>query len=396
MSKKTLFIKDKANVPLLEQEKIRSVSFDKMKKQNISFDFLYKGILTMLSLLVVISVAVVVCLICKKSYDEVSQGSKDKHQTEIIESTQADATDSVLDVTLPTDTQNKDGENEGFLSLEELYEFDDSNLGDGQVGIIPMDLSQVQNGFLRINNLTGLNPNLEKLIEKDFKTNDFYMLSSNDEPCVLIVHTHASDTYVYEGEDFCEFKPLEDFARTDDLNRNMISIGKIIAAVLNKNGISTVHCTTLHDSLRYKDSYSRSETTIKEYLLKYPSIRFVIDIGRDSLVSSGGDIIRPVTLVNNMPTAQVLCAVGSGWSGDDCQNWQDNLSIALKLCEKLNLKYSNFCRPVELLPHTYNQELSKYSIALKIGSSGNSFEEARRAAEIVAGALSEILKTIPF
>ena len=259
-----------------------------------------------------------------------------------------------------------------------------------------MNLSQMQSGSLCINNLTGLNPNLQKLIEKDFETNDFNMLSLKEAPIVLIVHTHASDTYVYEGEDFYEFMSLEDFARTDDLNRNMISIGKIIADVLNENGISTVHCTTLHDSLRYKDSYSRSATTIKEYLVKYPSIRFVIDIGRDSLVSSGGDIIRPVTLVNNMPTAQVMCAVGSDWSGDDCPNWQDNLSIALKLCEKLNLQYSNFCRPVELLPHTYNQELSKYSIALKIGSCGNSVEEARRSAEIVAAVLLDVLKIIPF
>ena len=55
-------------------------------------------------------------------------------------------------------------------------------------------------------------------------------------------------------------------------------------------------------------------------------------------------------------------------------------------------KYKNLCRPAYLRSSTYNQELAPFSLLLEIGASGNSLEEAQRAAVLVATELVELIK----
>ena len=87
----------------------------------------------------------------------------------------------------------------------------------------------------------------------------------------------------------------------------------------------------MHDQNQYKDSYARAEETIKQYLAKYPSIRLVIDLHRDSVVKSTGELVRPVTLIDGGAAAQVMCVVGSNWGGEKNPNWEGNLALARKM-----------------------------------------------------------------
>lgn len=395
MRKNVFRLKSRSDVPLLEQEKIKDfVIINKYPKVKLKRE-LIKATVTIFSTFLFIGIILFVFFVNKGNEIYTQLDSTDKQES--YHGSDTEMTSKVTDVEaiIPVETENS--EDETFsLSLDELYEFDYSKIAENEVGIIPMDLSQSQNGVLYINNSTGLIPDLKSLIEKNFKGNSFDLLANNDGPKVLVLHTHATDSYVYCGQDSYRFDSNREFARSDESDKNMISIGNIISQILNENGISTIHCTTLHDSIRYKDSYLRSEATVKEYLERYPSIKLVIDVHRDSLITSGGDIVRPVTLAENMPTAQVVCTVGSNWVEEGYDTWQDNLSLALKLRERLNIKYSNLCRPVELSEYTYNQELSRYAMTIKIGSCGNSLDEAKLSAKIVAQNLAEILKTIPF
>ena len=185
-----------------------------------------------------------------------------------------------------------------------------------------------------------------------------------------------------------------EFARSHNSKENVVAVGSVIADVLNRAGIPTLHSTVLHDSVQYKDAYARSAKTVEKYLETYPSIKLVIDVHRDSVINSAGDIIKPITLVDNERCAQVKCTVGSSWSGEKYDTWEKNLSLALKLRKSLNDKYINVCRPVSLEKTTYNQQLAPYSMTLDIGASGNSLEEAMCAANVVGEALSEIVKNI--
>ena len=276
---------------------------------------------------------------------------------------------------------------------KEIYDFDYSKVPSGKTPIIPMDLSLTSLGNLYINNSTGYKPDIETLLSAKLGFDGGYeYMSSAQGPFVLIVHTHGTEAYCEEGAIYCDDD--SNFARSQDVEKNVVSLGKEIADILNKNDIPTVHCTIMHDSVQYKDSYARAEETIKRYKEEYPTIKLVIDIHRDAIIKSSGEVVRPITQIDGETVSQIMCVVGSDWEGDNCDNWERNLSLALKLKEKLNAVCTNLCRPVNLRSHTYNQELSEYSLLLEVGASGNSFLEAMRAATIIGNELCSLIKEI--
>lgn len=275
---------------------------------------------------------------------------------------------------------------------ENIYDFDYSKVPDGENAVIPMDLSLTSYGNTYIYNSTGYSPNAKALLAAKLSfSDDVIYISNKTEPIVLILHTHATESYLPDGA--ISYKDTGgEIARSEDINENVVAVGNVMAQILSESGIPTLHCTILHDKLQYKDSYARAEETIKQYLERYPSIKLVIDLHRDAVIKSTGEIVRPVTSVNSQPTAQVMCVVGSDWSGSKCDNWENNLALALQLRERLNSKYNSICRPAYLRSSTYNQELAPYSLLLEIGACGNSLEEAKRAAVLVATELSAIIK----
>ena len=277
---------------------------------------------------------------------------------------------------------------------KDIYDFDHSKVPEGEVAIIPMDLSLSSNGSAYIYNSTGYSPDLGALLAADFTTaNKPSYISNTNAPLVLIVHTHGTEAYSADGA-ISYLDDGREIARSENTAENVVSVGAVMAEILNKNGIPTLHCTIMHDRIQYKDSYARAEETIKQYLAKYPSIKLVIDLHRDAVVKSTGELVRPVTEVNSEPVAQVMCVVGSDWGGESCPAWQNNLSLALKLRDSLNSKYGNLCRPTYLRTSTYNQELAPFSLLLEIGASGNSLAEAKRAAALVAHELLPLVKMI--
>lgn len=291
-------------------------------------------------------------------------------------------------------TQPPSSNNGTVMNKELLYQFDYSKVPDGETPIIPMDLSLISYGATYIYNSTGLTPDTGRLLNDPLpKQNQTELLSTKNEPLVLIVHTHGTEAYSEDGA-ISYLDEGQELARSQDPAETVVSVGALMAEILNRQGISTVHCTVMHDRTQYKDSYLRSEETIRSYLEQYPSIRLVIDVHRDSIVKSTGELVRPVTLIDEKPAAQVMCVVGSNWNGEDNPNWEGNLALALKLRKSLNEQYENLCRPPYLKSSTYNQELAPYSLLLEVGGSGNSLEEAKRSASAVAEALVPLVKEL--
>lgn len=275
---------------------------------------------------------------------------------------------------------------------QDLYDFDYSAVPDGSFAIVPADLSLISYGELYIDNFTGYDPDLKKLMYAEIgERNEVEELSNSLKPRVLILHTHGTEAYVRDNELYYTESERE-FARSHNSKENVIAVGSVLADILNRAGIPTVHSTVLHDSTQYKDSYARAAATVKKYLETYPSIELVIDVHRDSIINSNGDIIKPIILADDQKCAQVKCIVGSSWSGEKYDHWEKNLSLALKLRSALNQKYINLCRPVSLESTAYNQNIAPYSITLEIGSSGNSLREAMCAANAVGEILSELIK----
>lgn len=167
----------------------------------------------------------------------------------------------------------------------------------------------------------------------------------------------------------------------------MIAVGKEFVRVLEENGIKTIHCVIMHDEESYRESYSRAAESIAKYLKQYPSIKYVFDLHRDSLMRSGGELISAVTTINGQSHAQIMPVIGTGAS-----DWKENMTFALKLRSLLNGEYTNLCRPICLRESTYNQNMSAISVLLEIGTSGNSLSEAKHAAILTADAISDLIK----
>ena len=77
-----------------------------------------------------------------------------------------------------------------------------------------------------------------------------------------------------------------------------------------------------------------------------------------------------------------MVVLGSGFS-----HWQENLSLALKLCAQLERQHPGITRPIQLRRATFNQDLSPGALLIEVGAAGNTRSEALRAAEELADAI---------
>lgn len=251
--------------------------------------------------------------------------------------------------------------------------------------VISMDLSYLSLGSHYIHNETPYAPNPEMLLNRDFSRSE-----KTEKPLVLILHTHTSESYLPEGTSYIT-APLGNLTYTDESTQNMLAVGEVLCRTLNENGITAIHCTVIHDSPTFSGSYSRAAESIQKYLEIYPSIEYVIDLHRDAVVTSKGEIVRSVAETEAGDVAQIMAVVGTDANGTRHEHWEDNLALALKLRQQLNLGDANVCRPVSLRNASFNQELAKHSLLLEIGTAANSLEEAKRAAVLLGKTLAEML-----
>lgn len=109
-------------------------------------------------------------------------------------------------------------------------------------------------------------------------------------PQVLIMHTHATESYQTWPDPV--FDP-DYTARSKSTALNMCAVGEKMAQVLNAAGICTLHDETLYDAPGYTDSYKRSRAGVQTYLERYPSIKVVLDVHRDAIEDSDGTRVKP-------------------------------------------------------------------------------------------------------
>lgn len=257
-------------------------------------------------------------------------------------------------------------------------------LPEGATPIVSYDLSYIEQGIGYINNETFYRPNVEALLERDV------FATPTQEPLVLVLHTHTSEGYLPESATYFE-GALGEITYTQDEEGNMLAVGKAFVAALNKNGITAIHCTVMHDESGLAGSYERAAQSIQFFCEHYPSIRYVVDLHRDAILTSEGEYVRAVTEIDGKSVAQILPVVGSdagGWAHDA---WEGNLALALQLRQELNQNGAALCRPVMLRNATYNQEMAPAAILLEIGTGANSIDEAIAAATLAGEAFARVI-----
>ena len=255
---------------------------------------------------------------------------------------------------------------------------------EGATPIVSYDLAHIGQGIGLLNNETFYKPNVNELLERDVTS------AATQEPLVLVLHTHTSEGYLSHTAPYLE-GDLGKITYTKNEEQNMLAIGKAFIAALHKNGITAIHCTVMHDASGLAGSYERAAQSIQFFREHYPSIRYVVDLHRDAILTTEGEYVRAVTEIDGQNVAQILPVIGSnagGWAHD---GWEGNLALALQMRQALNQNDTSLCRPVMLRNNTYNQEMAPFAILLEIGTGANSIDEAVAAATLAGEAFARVI-----
>ena len=236
-----------------------------------------------------------------------------------------------------------------------------------------------------VKNNTSLKIDLKKYLTAPIS----FKIKKNDSPQVLILHTHATETYMTENT---AYYTASYTSRTTDKSKNMCKIGDIVAEKLNAAGIKTFHDTTLHDYPNYTGSYSNAAETITSYLKKYPSIKVVLDLHRDAISSQDGVKTKVTKEINGKKAAQVMLVMGSQSGGvTNFPNWEENFKLALRVHKEIEESCPGLARPLTLNSKNYNESLTKGSLLIEFGTDANTLEEACLSARLVGEALAKAL-----
>ena len=213
----------------------------------------------------------------------------------------------------------------------------------------------------------------------------FAIEKNSGEPQILIMHTHATESYQTWPDPVFD----ENYtARSKNTALNMVAVGAEMARVLNAAGINTLHDTTLYDAPGYTSSYQRSRAGVQDYLARYPSIKIVLDVHRDAIEDSDGTRVKPVCEIDGESTAQVMVIAGCDNGGSIAlPNWRLNLRFAAAWEAAMEGAYPGLTRPVLCGYRFYNQDLTTGSLLIEIGGHANTLDEALRAGRYAAEGL---------
>lgn len=211
---------------------------------------------------------------------------------------------------------------------------------------------------------------------------DMTIKTTNDEPQILIYHTHSQEAFVG--------------SRPGVLEDTVVGMGDLLTDILEKQyGYNVIHdrgIYDLKDGLLDRDlAYNYARDAILKILDENPSIEVVIDLHRD------GNNKRSITL-NGEETAQIMLFNGLSYNQKgpiarlDNPNLQDNLAFSLQLQLKSLEIYPGFFYRNYLEVYRYNLDVRPKSILVELGTHENSLQSAKNAMEPFAKVLDAVLK----
>lgn len=223
----------------------------------------------------------------------------------------------------------------------------------------------------------ALRPDLEDLVKKELDWN-----LQGEAPTVLILHTHATESYEKAGETYKETTRY----RTLEEGYNMVCVGDLLAQLLTAADIGVIHDRQLHDYPSYNGSYVHARQSTRQILQQNPSIRLILDLHRDASAEGTGQL-RTEAEADGKPSAQLMFVVGTDASSQQHENWEENLSRALQLHIQLEQSCPGIMRPLNLRAQRFNQDLLPGAMLIEVGAAGNTRQEALNAAQKLGEAL---------
>lgn len=231
--------------------------------------------------------------------------------------------------------------------------------------------------YVQIRNTSGYPVDTEAMLQAPLEWD-----LTEDSPAVLILHTHATESYAPNGK----YQESSSY-RTLNEKYNMLRVGDQLAALLEDGGVKVIHDRTLHDHPSYNDAYSNARQTIRKYLDQYPGIRLILDLHRDAVAGQDGEQLGPTTQTPKGTAAKLMVVVGTDAGGLNHPNWQENMALGVKLHAQLEKLQSGICRPLGFRAQRYNQDMMAGAVLVEVGAAGNTLEQALISCQYLADAV---------
>lgn len=242
-----------------------------------------------------------------------------------------------------------------------------------------------QYGNFYVQNKTDYDLNIGQMLKEPL---GFEMKDTKDIQ-VLIMHTHTCESYLDadEGYFFESYYP-----RSTNNLFNVTQVGDAIENSLKEQGIGVVHDKTIHDYPSYSGSYDRSLETINSYLEKYPEIKVILDIHRDSLGSETNKI-KTTFDYNGKKGAQIMIMAGCDDGTLDYPDWNYNLRFALRLQNQTEAMFPGMTRPLDFGYFAYNMNVNTGSLLIEFGTDANTLDEAVYSGKLFGQSLAKVLQS---
>lgn len=216
---------------------------------------------------------------------------------------------------------------------------------------------------------------------EEFLNKDMTIKQSNDDPQILIYHTHSQEAYI-------DSRPGKDAD-------SVIGVGTYLTKILEEDyGYNVIHDKTHYDivngELDRNIAYNQAKDGISKILEDNPTIEVIIDLHRNS---GAGNTVT----VDGRETAQImlfngLCRDQSGpITYLDNPYLQDNLAFSFQLQLESKKLYPGLFYKNYLKSYRYNMHLRQKSLLVELGTVNNTLESAKNAMIPFAEILDQVL-----
>lgn len=174
---------------------------------------------------------------------------------------------------------------------------------------------------------------------------------------------------------------------------NVLMASYLLKEKLNERGLSTiVEDTNLTEFITlnnwsYNNSYKASRIFLLDKKNTYPSLKYFIDIHRDSVNKN-----ITTTTINGKVYAKILFVVGL-----EHNNYKENISNVEKINDIANKYYPGLSRGIYKkegpgVDGIYNQDISSNSILIELGGVDNNIDEVLNTTEAISNILYYYIK----
>lgn len=204
----------------------------------------------------------------------------------------------------------------------------------------------------------------------------------SNEPLIYIYNSHQTEEYA--SSTFLEYT----------INPTVMMSNYILEEQFNNASYPTiVEERSIKEMLnennwKYSSSYKASRIYLEDIKQKNPTLKYFVDVHRDSLVKE-----KTTIEINDKTYAKLLFIIGL-----ENPNYEENLKFTEEINNKINEKYPNLSKGIYKksgsgVNGVYNQDFSPYTILIEVGGYQNTPTEVMNSSLAFSECFLEVISS---